>query len=587
MKARSLLIPAAIGFILVLILLAVLKGNVTALEADVRAPNVPAAELHVCPAGPPDCDHTSIQAAVNVAGSGSIIKVATGVYTDVYTVRLAAQEYVTQVVYLTGTITIRGGYTTTNWTTSEPVTYPTTLDAQGQGRVFYIAAGAASTIEDLHITGGDAIKGDPVTTSVGTGRGGGVYAVDADITLRNNFVFGNTSDFGGGLFLRRGKISLIGNIVSSNTAQHGGGVYFSEGVGEATFEGNTFTSNVATGSTTRPSRGGGLLIFNSGTAILRDNDVNANVAAEGGGLYLHRSSEASLKENAIIANAAAEGGGLYLLETDATLVNNVIANNDVITAGGGLYIIASYPVLFHTTIARNSGDGIYVTSDGEVELVNTILSTHTTGIAVEEGGIASLDATLWHGNGITWSGTVAHTNDRSGDPYFADPDAGDYHIGSESAALDQGLYVGVNVDMDGDERPRGHGYDIGPDEYPDFLSVVKDASPTPARAGEQLIYVIRITNYGGVTYTATITDILPEHVTYTGVITSWMSETLEPEPDYPWVGLITVTVEAGYRGLLTNTVEVVGIYEDERETGAARHITASFAVYLPLVLRTS
>ena len=40
--------------------------------------------LTLCPAGLPDCDHAVIQHAVDAAGDRDIIKVATGVYTDVH-----------------------------------------------------------------------------------------------------------------------------------------------------------------------------------------------------------------------------------------------------------------------------------------------------------------------------------------------------------------------------------------------------------------------------------------------------------------------------------------------------------------------
>lgn len=37
-----------------------------------------AASFTVCPAGPPICDYNSIQAAVDAAGEGDVIKVAAG-----------------------------------------------------------------------------------------------------------------------------------------------------------------------------------------------------------------------------------------------------------------------------------------------------------------------------------------------------------------------------------------------------------------------------------------------------------------------------------------------------------------------------
>jgi hypothetical protein len=51
------------------------------------------------------------------------------------------------------------------------------------------------------------------------------------------------------------------------------------------------------------------------------------------------------------------------------------------------------------------------------------------------------------------------------DPVFVDPDSGDYHIGPGSGALDAGVDAGVYVDIDGEERPCGAGFDLGADEW--------------------------------------------------------------------------------------------------------------------------
>ena len=60
-----------------------------------------------------------MQAAVDVAGHGDIIKVAAGTYTDVH-VRprndITTTGVVTQMVYLTKTVSIEGGYTIDNFT---------------------------------------------------------------------------------------------------------------------------------------------------------------------------------------------------------------------------------------------------------------------------------------------------------------------------------------------------------------------------------------------------------------------------------------------------------------------------------------
>ncbi len=130
--------------------------------------------------------------------------------------------------------------------------------------------------------------------------------------------------------------------------------------------------------------------------------------------------------------------------------------------------------MLHTTIARNTGgdgSGVYVTNFGAdygtVAFTNTILVSHSVGITVTTGNTATLEATLW-ANDTDW-GSVGNiftgTVNIWGDPAFVDPDAGDYHVGLASAAIDRGVNAGVTTDIDGDARPDGCFFDIGADEF--------------------------------------------------------------------------------------------------------------------------
>ena len=76
-------------------------------------------------------DYTSVQAAADAAYPTALVKVA-GTCMGVY-----GPEGWRQQVFIDKPLTVQGGYTSSNWTTPDPEANITTLDARGQGRVFY------------------------------------------------------------------------------------------------------------------------------------------------------------------------------------------------------------------------------------------------------------------------------------------------------------------------------------------------------------------------------------------------------------------------------------------------------------------
>jgi parallel beta-helix repeat protein len=362
---------------------------------------------------------SNVQAAVDAADDpGDVIKVAAGTYTGVQG-RPAPPGYpdplasglITQVVYVSKTVTIRGGYTTANWTTSYPITQTTTLNAQEQGRVLFIAgapapdAGISPTVEGLRITGGSAywLGGGIDEWPVGGGvyiinataaisncwlfsntahSGGGLYLYDSDATLSDNTVTTNTAYTGGGLFLRYSDATLSGNTVSSNTAdQDGGGLHLESS--DATLNSNTVSSNTAYNG------GGGLYLWGS-AATLDGNTVTANSAGYGSGLLL-RNSAATLDGNTVTANS---GGGLHLESSDATLSNNTVSSN---TSSGGLYLWDSAAVLNGNIVTANSADsgggGLYLERSNDATLNGNTVAANTASYG---GGLLlrNSDATL-------------------------------------------------------------------------------------------------------------------------------------------------------------------------------------------------
>jgi len=349
MRTEQLFISLILGLGLTLGLLWLLGGGAPSAHADSPHYVAPGA---ICGAVTP-C-HTTIQEAVDAAAPGDEILVATGTYTGMNNYGGLAQ-----VVYISKTVTIRGGYTTTNWTTPYPITQLTTLDAQGQGRVLYITGDISPTIEGLRITGGDAagLGGDPFDMG---SAGGGVYIITATATLSNNQMFSSTANFGGGLFLYFSPAVLSGNTIMSNatTVSGGGGGLFLYR-SSAVLSENTVISNTA-------YQGGGLYLNNS-AAILSENTIMSNTAAVGGGLSVD-GSDATLSGDTIASNTATgNGGGLRLFASNIALINAIIADNQASLRGSGLFINASSPHLLHTTIAHNSGgdgSGVHVTAGG-------------------------------------------------------------------------------------------------------------------------------------------------------------------------------------------------------------------------------
>lgn len=302
-------------------------------------------------------------------------------------------------------------------------------------------------------------------------EGGGVIVYDSDnVTFWGNTISDNiANDSGGGMsFHQSNNIVLVGNTIANNQANGYGGAglkfYLCDQV--------TIRNNHVIGNST-PGDAGGILPGAGSFSIIGNTIISNTAGGAGGGITVHDSDgEKIITGNTIAGNSSgSEGGGLHL-NGNPVLTNNMIVDNQTALGGSGINISAGSPKLFHNTIARNTGGdgrGIYVGS-GSVTMTNTILISHTVGIFVEPGCSASIESTLWGNgiwaNGLDWdgAGTINHNNDYWGNPDFVDYQASDYHIGSNSDAIDAGVDAGVARDIDGQPRPY-QAPDIGADEY--------------------------------------------------------------------------------------------------------------------------
>jgi hypothetical protein len=323
----------------------------------------------------------------------------------------------------------------------------------------------------------------------GSGGNGGGISSSGSLTM--NFCVAKTNSTGQG-----SDEDMCGDVGHGG---HGGGIY---NVGQLKLNGLSMLGNF-----TGP--GGSCIHSTTGwrSKVVWGSSESDVFAVRDNSTILQSDSSSWTITNTSPPDSGGFGGGIYISNSNnATLNNGLVAENRVAATGygSGIYISDSSMNMLHPTLASNTGgdgSGIYLISS-TVTLTNTILVSHTVGISATQDSSMALDYTLWGegvwANGMNYGGDgiINHTHDLSGDPGFAAPQAGDYHILSSSAAIDQGIEKMVATDLDNQPRPNPNTAvsDLGSDEYWEFTAISEVNLTGPITA----------TAYTPVTFTATI-----------------------------------------------------------------------------------
>lgn len=515
MKILRLIVPVCLSVALAVMLLLTMR---TAYAED--------GDYTVCPAGPPQCSYKSIQAAIDAAPPDGVILVAQGVYKDLHDrprFGVPGEGAVTQIVYVTKSLTLRGGYLAPGFgEPPNPLANPTVLDAQNNGRVAYLlGAGEQITvnISGFRMMNGLASGGEQFYG--GRDAGGGLYVVSTTLRLENSAVMSNTSyASAAGMYLYDSKVTLQGNQIVGNRVYGmsalncctGGGIV-ADGSDSMLLD-NLIADNSA-------ELTGGIDNWN-GRLVMVNNVISGNVGIEGSGGVRIILSEGIIRNNRFVNNADIglsnwsssghdviaynefEGNSIGALigpnsfgapDSSVLLAGNRFAGNGYI----GLFVTEQPSVrminnvfvgepdggetamlinnasadILHTTMVGlpgYTGIGIQVGSEfmylghgTRITLTNSIISGQEVGINVTKWASATVAGVLWHGNGVNVdnAGMYAETGAIKGDPLFA---ADGYHLLSGSAAIDKGSDAGVPDDIDQFPRPY-QAPDLGADEY--------------------------------------------------------------------------------------------------------------------------
>lgn len=415
-------------------------------------------------------------------------------------------DVVTFAPSVTGTIELTSGglFAKTGITISGPGSELLTVDAGGESRVFsfsegsgyYSYDGAPVVVSGLTVTGGFASEN-------GQSGGGGISVYDADLTLDDVVVTGNSAERGGGGVKVHdgGDVVVTGSVISDNTAgAYGGGIYVD------TARSFTMTRSVVSGNDSGTGGGGGITLYHlySGGARIADSLVADNsTSGDGGGIHLFTGAYEpviefpTVVENTTIAEnrAGGTGGGVAIGDQASTagvattFVSTTIASNSAAVAGG-ITAGAGVTALRNTVIADNSGRDLRRVGSGEAFLLDHSL--------VENPGSASVSQQPSGRSIIGVDPRLGELGDNGGPLPTIAPTA-------SSPVIDQGTSKGILSDARAMVRPvdrvagatPGDGADMGAVELQPGESPAPHPHPQPDPDPDTGTLVTNTHDHGG------------------------------------------------------------------------------------------
>jgi len=250
---------------------------------------------------------------------------------------------------------------------------------------------------------------------------------------------GSVGGFGGGIKCTASSPTIINCIIKGNSAgEYGGGMCNSYG-SSPKLTNCTFSENSAESKLSALGSGGGICNLVDSSPVITNCTFSMNFANHsGGGIYNSENSNPILTKCTFTANTARHGGGIYNCYDSTPRLANCIFIGNMAEYGGAVKNSEAVPILNNCTISGNSaemGGGIWNGWGGSIELANSILWDNSDSGGMDE----SAQINNAQGSKIPvinycciqgWTGALGGIGNIGAEPFFADPDAGDYHLKS-------------------------------------------------------------------------------------------------------------------------------------------------------------
>jgi hypothetical protein len=364
-------------------------------------------------------DFPTIQAALTAAVSGDVVEVACGTYHEHDLVLVPGVTLLSE----TGQASC------------------VTIDADGLGRVLSCQGAGQSVIEGLTLTG--ALIAD---------SGGGVFADQVSLTIRNCRFSGNhlegPEDFdgrGAGLYASSVTLSLIDCAFDSNSSHPGsfignamgGGLYAISS--SVAVERCSFTNNVASPHAKIGTGFGGGLAVESCTLTITDSifESNSTIAhsLSSGGAIAATASSTVFSRCSFRDNACRYGGGgaVYLPSGDHEISWCTFVSNQAQAGAGSAIFAATTVELSQCTFAKNFFSESQIRAHAGASMtIDHCIVAFGPNASVSAGGTVSISCTDIFGNGMDWGPSIADqagiNGNFSADPLFCSLEANDFHL---------------------------------------------------------------------------------------------------------------------------------------------------------------